>query len=134
MRSKHGVVSLGLTLLCATAASAAPRPLSLEQRIEAQRAIEDFCWRHRIWPAANARPTKTGVSFTREGAWEYDPVSGKGIHLGVHSDKDLACRRRPDRSQLIRSPRRPGRFTSARIENPSIAGSWLPDPDLGAQM
>ncbi len=25
-----------------------------------------------------ARPTKTGVSFTWEGAWEFDPVSGTG--------------------------------------------------------
>ncbi len=24
------------------------------------------------------RPTKTGVSFTWEGAWEYDPVTGTG--------------------------------------------------------
>jgi hypothetical protein len=26
----------------------------------------------------NCRPTKTGVSFTWQGAWEYDPVSGTG--------------------------------------------------------
>jgi len=26
----------------------------------------------------NCRPTKTGVSFTWKGAWEYDPVSGTG--------------------------------------------------------
>ncbi len=26
----------------------------------------------------NCRPTKTGVSFTWRGAWEYDPVSGTG--------------------------------------------------------
>ncbi len=26
----------------------------------------------------NCRPTKTGVSFTWEGAWEYDPCSGTG--------------------------------------------------------
>ena len=26
----------------------------------------------------NVRPTKTGVSFTWQGAWEYDPVSGSG--------------------------------------------------------
>jgi hypothetical protein len=29
------------------------------------------------------RPTRTGVSFTWEGAWEYDPVSGTGsVKLG----------------------------------------------------
>ncbi|OGR15892.1 MAG: hypothetical protein A2X81_12265 [Desulfobacterales bacterium GWB2_56_26] len=26
----------------------------------------------------SCRPTKTGVSFTWQGAWEYDPVSGSG--------------------------------------------------------
>ncbi|HXW68438.1 MAG TPA: hypothetical protein VEJ88_02420 [Dissulfurispiraceae bacterium] len=26
----------------------------------------------------NYRPTRTGVSFTWHGAWEYDPVSGSG--------------------------------------------------------
>lgn len=26
----------------------------------------------------NCKPTKTGVSFTWRGAWEYDPVSGSG--------------------------------------------------------
>ena len=26
----------------------------------------------------NCKPTKTGVSFTWQGAWEYDPVSGTG--------------------------------------------------------
>ncbi len=26
----------------------------------------------------NCRPTKTGVSFTWEGAWEYDPCTGSG--------------------------------------------------------
>ncbi len=26
----------------------------------------------------NCKPTKTGVSFTWKGAWEYDPVSGTG--------------------------------------------------------
>ena len=31
----------------------------------------------------NCKPTKTGVSFTWEGAWEYDPVSGTGsVKLG----------------------------------------------------
>ena len=26
----------------------------------------------------NCKPTKSGVSFTWEGAWEYDPMSGSG--------------------------------------------------------
>jgi hypothetical protein len=31
----------------------------------------------------NCKPTKTGVSFTWEGAWEFDPMSGSGrVTLG----------------------------------------------------
>jgi len=31
----------------------------------------------------SCKPTKTGVSFTWEGAWEYDPMSGSGrVTLG----------------------------------------------------
>ncbi len=38
---------------------------------------------HCLLAYVNARPTKTGVSFTWEGAWEYDPVSGTGsVRLG----------------------------------------------------
>jgi N-acetylneuraminic acid mutarotase len=31
-------------------------PLSLEERVAYQRAIEEVYWRHKIWPAENARP------------------------------------------------------------------------------
>jgi hypothetical protein len=33
---------------------------------------------HCLVAYVNWRPTKTGVSFTWEGAWEYDPMSGSG--------------------------------------------------------
>ena len=33
---------------------------------------------HCLLAYVNARPTKTGVSFSWEGAWEYDPMSGTG--------------------------------------------------------
>ena len=33
---------------------------------------------HCLLAYVKARATKTGVSFTWEGAWEYDPVSGSG--------------------------------------------------------
>ena len=33
----------------------------------------------------NAKPTKTGVSFSWQGAWEYDPMSGTGT---ARSGKD----------------------------------------------
>jgi len=38
---------------------------------------------HCLLATLNVRPTKTGASFTWEGAWEYDPVSGSGsVRLG----------------------------------------------------
>lgn len=38
---------------------------------------------HCLLAYVNVRPTKTGASFTWEGAWEYDPVRGKGrVRLG----------------------------------------------------
>jgi hypothetical protein len=38
---------------------------------------------HCLLAYANVRPTKTGVSFTWEGAWEYDQMSGTGsVKLG----------------------------------------------------
>jgi hypothetical protein len=33
---------------------------------------------HCLLAYVNAKATKTGVSFTWKGAWEYDPVSGTG--------------------------------------------------------
>jgi hypothetical protein len=58
----------------------------------------------------DARPTKAGVSFTWEGAWEYDQVSGtetvtvrKGGRLGAGSGSRTATRTRPSR----RGRRRP---------------------------
>ena len=33
---------------------------------------------HCLLAHVNVRPTKTGVSFTWEGAWEYDQMSGSG--------------------------------------------------------
>jgi len=33
---------------------------------------------HCLLAYVNAKPTKTGVSFSWEGAWEYDPMSGSG--------------------------------------------------------
>lgn len=38
---------------------------------------------HCLLAYVNCRPTKAGVSFTWEGAWEYDPMSGAGrVTLG----------------------------------------------------
>ena len=38
---------------------------------------------HCLLAYVNCKPTKSGVSFTWEGAWEYDPMSGSGrVTLG----------------------------------------------------
>ena len=38
---------------------------------------------HCLLAYVNARPTKTGVSFSWKGAWEYDQMSGTGsVKLG----------------------------------------------------
>jgi hypothetical protein len=38
---------------------------------------------HCLLAHVNCKPTKTGVSFTWEGAWEYDQLSGSGsVKLG----------------------------------------------------
>jgi hypothetical protein len=38
---------------------------------------------HALLAYVNCKPTKAGVSFTWEGAWEFDPVSGSGrVTLG----------------------------------------------------
>lgn len=44
---------------------------------------EDRLRMHCLLARVNCKPTKTGVSFTWEGAWEYDQLSGTGsVKLG----------------------------------------------------
>jgi len=52
------IVIAALACLTGTAASKATsgRPLGLEERVQAQRAIEEVYWRHRIWPKENPTP------------------------------------------------------------------------------
>lgn len=43
----------------------------------------DWLRMHCLLAYVSCKPTKTGVSFTWEGAWEYDPMSGSGrVALG----------------------------------------------------
>ncbi len=45
--------------------------------------LDDRLRMHCLLAYVNARPTMTGVSFTWEGAWEYDQMSGTGsVKLG----------------------------------------------------
>jgi len=43
---------------------------------------------HCLLAYVNVRPTKTGASFSWEGAWEYDPMSGTGT-VKVNKDGKL---------------------------------------------
>ncbi len=45
--------------------------------------VDDRLRMHCLLATVTARPTKTGVSFTWQGAWEYDQMSGTGtVKLG----------------------------------------------------
>lgn len=43
---------------------------------------------HCLLAHVSCKPTKTGISVTREGAWEYDPMSGCG-HVTLGTDGRL---------------------------------------------
>ncbi|HEX4824928.1 MAG TPA: MopE-related protein [Candidatus Polarisedimenticolaceae bacterium] len=55
MRRTRGFVALLAVVFVSVAAShsASPRTITMEDRISAQRAIEEVYWRHRIWPKEN---------------------------------------------------------------------------------
>src|SRR5262245_5916406 len=55
MRRTRGFVALIAAMLvsAAEARSASPRTITFEDRLNAQRAIEEVYWRHRIWPKEN---------------------------------------------------------------------------------
>jgi hypothetical protein len=72
---------------------------------------------HCLLAHVNARPTKTGVSFTWSGAWEYDPMSGTGtVRLG----KDGLLR-----GVLRIKDGDSSKFTAERTQEPN---SPIPDP------
>jgi len=48
--------ALGLLIVLAAALPSAARVITLEDRVAAQRAIEEVYWRHRIWPKDNPDP------------------------------------------------------------------------------
>jgi len=50
------LVLFSLVVATRTVASTAVRSLSLDDRVAAQRAIEEVYWRHRIWPDVNPSP------------------------------------------------------------------------------
>ena len=59
MRGTTGLLFLLLAVLPLSTrdvAAASSRSLTLDERVAAQRAIEEVYWRHRIWPAENSTP------------------------------------------------------------------------------
>src|SRR5213083_1547916 len=81
---------------------------------------------HCLLATLNVRPTKTGASFTWEGAWEYDPVSGSGsVRLG----KDGRLRGRikikdGDESTFIAE--RASETSEPILDPPSYRDKWRP--------
>lgn len=72
---------------------------------------------HCLLAYVDVRPTKTGASFTWEGAWEYDPMTGSGI-VKLARDGSLRGRlkiHRGDESD----------FVAVRTGEP---GAPIPDP------
>lgn len=72
---------------------------------------------HCLLAYVNAKPTKTGVSFRWEGAWEYDPMSGTGtarigkdgrlrgkIHIKDGDDSTFVAERADAPSEPIEEP------------------------------
>jgi hypothetical protein len=56
MRHAFPAISILLTVGVAVASPQAQRTLTFEDRVAAQRAIEQVYWNHRIWPSENTRP------------------------------------------------------------------------------
>ena len=65
----------------------------------------------------NCKPTKTGVSFTWEGAWEFDQVSGTGS-VKLRKDGRLSGRFKIDNGD-------DSTFVAERAEEPKQS---IPDP------
>ena len=72
---------------------------------------------HCLLAYVNVRPTKSGVSFTWQGAWEYDPLSGTGS-VGLRKDGTLLGRIKINDGDE-------STFTAARTAEP---GEPIPDP------
>ena len=49
-------LAIGVLALAAISAPALARNMTIDERVEYQRAIEQVYWSHRIWPATNATP------------------------------------------------------------------------------
>src|ERR1043165_8364956 len=57
IKGASSIVGAGATdAVCSAAHAAGLRSLTLEDRVAAQRAIEQVFWRHRIWPQDNRQP------------------------------------------------------------------------------
>lgn len=81
---------------------------------------------HCLLATVNVRATKTGASFTWEGAWEYDPMSGSGsVRLG----KDGRLRGRikiKDGDESTFSAERTSEPPEPILDPPSYRDKWRP--------
>jgi N-acetylneuraminic acid mutarotase len=62
-------VALAIVFVCAVASAAQPvqRALTFEERVQAQKAIEEVYWSHRIWPKENPTPRPPLSAVTSDG-------------------------------------------------------------------
>ena len=72
---------------------------------------------HMLLARVDCRPTKSGVSFTWQGAWEWDPMSGTGS-VKLRKDGRLAGRLKIKNGD-------DSTFVAARTEEPPAP---IPDP------
>ncbi len=81
---------------------------------------------HCLLAYVNVRPTKTGASFSWEGAWEYDPVSGTGS-VKVGQDGRLRGRIKiKDGDQSTFLAERVTKPTEPIPDPPSYRDKWRP--------
>ena len=118
MRRSATLVLLALLLPSLRAESrtigvtAAARPMKLEERVRAQRAIEEVFWRHRIWPKGN-KAVKPALSSVLPD----DAVRERVIDSIAKSNAASAIWRRPiSAEQLQREVERMARQLAFPVE------------------
>ena len=75
---RHAILALSILIVVGTAVATEPGPrtLTFEDRVAAQKAIEQVYWSHRIWPKENPAP-KPPLSAVMPD--ERDPSEGRGL-------------------------------------------------------
>ncbi len=127
--------TIGLILLMAGASAAISTPranggeLSAEERVAAQRAIEEVYWRHRIWPQENPQPKPPLASVMSDGAIRarVDDTLRKSAALSVFWNRDVTA---PELQRELNRMARDSRDPALLAE---LFGALGNDPQLIAE-